>query len=484
MSIKHFSFLLFTVLVIGCRSGKEQNDVSLSEQFMPLDKMPKPEGTFSELGLAGYAKVLCSAVFVSARDPEEAFQNSGFFFMPEEDLSQIAYSIDYDDKSVTMTLCDTLHRRAKYYGSQGCIIDNGQGIFFSPVEAMSTLMYPSLEKWPMGDVLPKTGLPPEVDEKLLSGAVDAAFYPDSALTAAFLVLYKGQIIAERYREGIDMFTQLESWSMGKSLTATLIGRLIQMGDLQLDQPAPVKEWQQKGDPRGKIRIRDLMQMSSGLRFTAHRDPEAPDRKDYLDHFYIYSGAVDAFSYSVNRPLEFITGTEGRYRNCDPLILGYIVKQTVIAKGEEYLSWPQLELFDKIGINKQIMETDPYGNFLLTGYDYGTARNWARLGLLYLKDGLWNWERLLPEGWATFVSTPAPGWKEPVYGGQFWINGTGEMPIPKDAYYMAGAGGQRTIIIPSHNLVVVRLGHQKGAEVGMESLNKALEKLMLAIPGKN
>jgi CubicO group peptidase (beta-lactamase class C family) len=125
--------------------------------------------------------------------------------------------------------------------------------------------------------------------------------------------------------------------------------------------------------------------------------------------------------------------------------------------------------------------DPYGNFQLTGYDFGTARNWARIALLYLRDGVWDGERLLPEGFVDFVSTPAPAWSEPVYGGLFWINGTSAMPIPETAYYASGGGGQRTIIIPSHDLAVVRLGHFRGSGPGMNTLNEALALLMTAIP---
>ena len=92
-----------------------------------------------------------------------------------------------------------------------------------------------------------------------------------------------------------------------------------------------------------------------------------------------------------------------------MTLGYLVKQAARKRGEPYLSFPQRLLFDKIGIRRQLLEPDPYGNFLLTGYDYGTGRNWARLGLLYLQDGVWEGERLLPEGFAELVSTPAPAW---------------------------------------------------------------------------
>jgi len=222
-------------------------------------------------------------------------------------------------------------------------------------------------------------------------------------------------------------------------------------------------------------------MSSGLRFIATQDPDYTPDKGYPDHFYIYTGAVDAFEYSMNKPLQFPVNSEGRYRNCDPLTIGYLVKQAVTRRGEEYLTFPQRALFDKIGIRRQVLETDPYGNFLLTGYDYGTPRNWARLGLLYLQDGIWQGQRLLPEGWAKFVSTPAPAWKRPVYGGLFWINGDDGWNIPKDAYFMAGAGGQNTFVIPSHQLVVVRMGHFRGASAGRKTLNTAFTHLIAAVP---
>jgi CubicO group peptidase (beta-lactamase class C family) len=110
------------------------------------------------------------------------------------------------------------------------------------------------------------------------------------------------------------------------------------------------------------------------------------------------------------------------------MVGWLVKQAVTKRGEDYLTYPQRALFDRIGIRRQVLETDPYGNFLLTGYDYGTPRNWARLGLLYLQDGMWQGQRVLPEGWSTFVSTPPRRGRQPVYGGLFWVNGDGAWPI--------------------------------------------------------
>ncbi len=443
-----------------------------------------PEGTPIALGLAGYAKVLCSAVFVSGREAAEAFENSGFFLFPEAERRGVRYEVDRENHLVRMTH-GTITRTAKFYGDQGCIIhpQDHDGIFFKPVAVKTQLPDAASQPWPMGDAAPADAPPLTFDHARAAKAVDLAFSDPEGLTAAFIVVYKGQIIGERYMPGITRDTQLESWSMGKSLTATLFALLVKEGVYKIDEPAPVPEWQKPGDPRAAIRNADLLHMASGLKFIAGQDPDYTPDKGYPDHTLIYTGAIDAFKHSMTRPLQFPPNTEGRYRNSDPLMVGWLIKQAVTKRGEEYLTWPQRALFDRIGIRRQVLETDPYGNFLMSGYDYGTARNWARIGLLYQQDGVWQGQRLLPEGWSKFVGTPATAWKQPVYGGLFWVNGDGARPIPKSAYFANGAGGQRTIIVPTHDLVVVRMGHHKGDRAGMRALDLALEELMSAIPAR-
>ena len=432
--------------------------------------------------LAGAAKVLCSAVFVSGRDQSEAWTNTaGTFFLGARRDSITLVQVDPRRRLARLTLADRITREAKLYGDQGCIIHQPgmDTVHFRPMRVTTALPDASTMPWPMGDVLPATPLPAGIDTAMLRSAVDAAFATPAGLTAAFLVAYKGRIIAERYGNGAHRDMQLESWSMGKSITGTLIGRLINDGALRLEDPAPVPEWRKTpGDPRARIRVMDLMRMSSGLRFSRGSPEDAPG---YFDHNLIYSGAIDAFEFSITRPLQFEPNTVGRYRNADPLTLGYIIREIVRGRGEEYLTYPQRALFDKIGIRRQVLETDPYGNFLLSGYDYGTARNWARLGLLYLNDGVWMGERLLPEGFVQFVSTPAPAWKEPVYGGMLWVNGDGAWPLPTDAYAFRGAGEQNVFVIPSRDLVIVRMGHMPGSRIGAADQRRALSLLMQAIP---
>jgi CubicO group peptidase (beta-lactamase class C family) len=265
-----------------------------------------------------------------------------------------------------------------------------------------------------------------------------------------------------------------------------MGLLLQQGAYALWQSAPIPEWQSPGDARAKIRIGDILQMSSGLRIRAPQDPDYDPAGGYPDHVYYYTSGDNAFKYAATRPQQWPPATVGRYRNTDPVLINYLVRLAVEKRGEDYFSFPQRALFDKIGVRTMVIDTDPYGNFLLQGSEAASARDWARLGNLYLQDGVANGERLLPEGYAKFVSTLAPAWVadgRPIYGAFFWINGDGALPVPRDAYRMAGAGGQSTLIIPSHDLVVVRLGHYKGAEAGSRGFEKALSLLMQAVPRK-
>jgi CubicO group peptidase (beta-lactamase class C family) len=448
-----------------------------------------PPGDPLDHSTAGFAQIMCSAVFITGLDPDFAAENVGYFVSPYSERKKVGKPvIDREHKEVRITIPNGVMRVARYIGDQGCItLPTGKtSLNFTPVKLKSILPDASSQPWPMGDVLPKDQLPTEIDAAKLKQAMDTAFDPATGMTAAYVVTWKGRLIAERYGEGITAQTPLESWSMGKSLTATLMGILIKRGAYDLWQPAPVPEWQKPGDPRAKIRIADLLHMSSGLRIKAPQDPDFNPAGTYPDHLYLYTGGVDSFHYAATRPLQWPPNTVGRYHNCDPVLTNYLIRLAVEKRGEEYLSFPRRALFDKIGIRTMVMETDPFGNFLTQGYELASARDWARLGNLYLQDGVWNGERILPEGFVKFVSTLAPAWEadqRPIYGGFFWINGDDTYPVPKEAYYMSGAGGQTTLIIPSHDLVVVRMGHFKGSEPGEASFGKSLTLLMQAVPAK-
>jgi CubicO group peptidase (beta-lactamase class C family) len=449
-----------------------------------------PPGDALEHHASGFAKIICSAVFITGLDPDFAAENVGYFTSaPRERAMMGKPVIDRAGRAVHVELPNGVTRTAKYLGSQGCAtVPLGQStVNFTPVQVTTRLPDPSTQPWPMGDLLPNESLPKELDAAKVQQAVNVAFAVPAEMTAAFVVTWRGRLIGERYGEGISARTPLESWSMGKSVTATLMGILINQGVYDLWQPAPIPEWQGADDSRAKIRIADLLHMSSGLRIRAPQDPDYDPSLGYPDHLYLYTGSVNSFHYAATRPLQWPPNTVGRYRNTDPVLVNYLIRLGVEKRGEEYLSFPQRALFDKIGVRTMVMETDPFGNFLTQGYELASARDWARLGNLYLQDGVWNGERILLAGYAKFVSTVAPAWeadKRPVYGGFFWINGNGALPVPREAYYMAGAGGQTTLIVPSHDLVVVRLGHYKGSAAGSTGFEKALALLMEAVPRRN
>lgn len=429
--------------------------------------------------LAGTAKVLCSALFVSGRELAEARKHVSDYFLREKLDSITDVQVDRQRHLVRLTLANRLSREAKQYGDQGCIIHQPgrDSIYFRPVRVATTLGDAATTPWPMGDLLPTTPIT-GVDTAKLRQGVDQAFANPAGLTAGFIVVHKGRIIAERYANGANKDMQLESWSMGKSIMGTLTGMVIQRGAYKLEDPAPVPEWHKTpNDPRARIRIVDLLRMSSGLRFSRGSPEDLPG---YHDHDLVYTGALDAYQFAATREKQFEPNSFGRYRNDNVMLLGLVFKQAVEQRGEEYLTWPQKNLFDKIGIRRQVLETDPYGQFLISGYDYGTPRNWARLGMLYLNDGVWNGERLLPEGWTKFVSTPAPAWADSSYGAMVWVNGRGAWPTPRDAFAFRGAGGQETYVIPSLDLVIVRMGHFPGSRVGGQDLQKALPLIIAAV----
>jgi CubicO group peptidase (beta-lactamase class C family) len=478
--------LAAALLLSGCSSGGFSDPESGKHNAVAeLDtRWERPRGDPVEHAAAGFAKILCSAIFITGRSEADATEEDGYFVSKPEERKLIkSTEVDKQSQTVRVTLPNGIVRTARMFGDQGCVIlPRGEDtVHFTPVSVIPNVPDPARTPWPMGDVASSEPLGAEVDAAKIAEAAEAAFSPNEALTAAFVVAHKGRIISERYQEGLGTETKLPSWSMGKSVAATLIGQLVHEGVYDLWKPAPVDEWQKPGDLRAEIRLADILRMSSGLRFIAPQDPDFDPEKGYPDHLYVYTGAIDSFQWAITRPLQWPPNMVGRYRNSDPLTLNYLVKKAALAKGENYLAFPQRQLFDKLGVRGMVIETDPFGNFLLQGYDFAPARDWARFGLLYLQDGVWQGERLLPEGWADFVRTPAPAWDEPRYGGMFWLNRTGAWDIPEDAYYMAGAGGQYTIIIPTHDLVVARLGHYKGADPGKEALNRALRILIEAVP---
>lgn len=418
---------------------------------------------------------LCAGVFVVGRDhPRDAnrvlAQDIARFrvFNWQDDFE---YAIDYETRSASVWSEGVPRRTARYNGDQGCTIlpDGMEQVSFDPVPVPRDIPDPDATPWPTGDVGAYHEFPPRgVDVAAIEAALDWAMAQEEHNTRALVVVYDGKIIGERYADGFDRNTPQISWSQGKSIASALVGASIEAGILRagLDDPVPIAEWRGEGDPRGRIRLRDILQMSSGLDFQNWSIGADSSWTHGNEHFRIYFDGLDVYRHAIEQPMDRDPGEVFRYRNSDPLSANAVVRRAAESAGEEWLTYPQRILFDRIGARDFVLETDAWGNFIITGYDFGSARDWTRFGLLHLWDGVWPGpdgdDRILPEGWVDFVSSPAPGAPLQNYGGLFWLNLGGAWPkAPRDAYWTAGFMGQHTVIIPSFDMVIVRLGPSPG-----------------------
>lgn len=428
---------------------------------------------------------ICSGLWVVGsvykRTPEEIVAQD---IAPFKDFSwekSFDYKVDAAARTVTVTSLGQPPRTAKFNGDQGCsILPRGETtVHFKPTPVPRNVPDPATQAWPAGDADSNSPLPESVDTAAVNTALDWGMAQTRHNTRAIVAVYKDKIIGERYAPGWTKDTPQISWSEGKSITAALVGILVRQGRLNVDEYAPVKEWHGANDPRGQIRVRDLLHMSSGLDFAnLGLGPDAYTRAN--KHMRVYFDGLNVFDHAVNNPLEIPPNTQWRYRNSDPLTLGKIVREAVEARGESYLTFPQRELFDRIGARHVILETDAWGNFIMTGFDYASARDWARFGLLHLHDGVWQGARILPEGWIRFVSTPAPADKSAGYGGLFWLNRGGAWKgVPEDAYMASGHMGQYTMVVPSRDLVVVRMGPSPGGS--QDYMSHLVAKIIEGLP---
>ena len=417
---------------------------------------------------------LCAGVFVVGRDYERTVEEVvAQDLEPFDELrDDFRYGVDFETRTASVSGDGFGTRSAEYNGDQGCTIlpIGSEDVAFEPSVVERRTPDPGMTAWPTGNAAAHHDPPPaEVDMAALDAALDWAMAQREHHTRALVVVYAGKILGERYAGGFGRNTPQISWSQGKSIAAALMGAAIQAGhlDIGLDDPAPVPEWRGEDDPRREIRIRDLLNMSSGLDFLNLGSDDERSRTHANEHGRIYFEGIDVFEHAIDQPMDTLPGAIFRYRNSDPLTVARIVRQAVEARGDDWLTYPQRILFDRIGARDYVLETDAWGNFIITGYDYGSAWDWARFGLLHLWDGVWptpdgGSDRILPEGWVDFVSTPAPGAELLNYGGLFWVNrGASHPGAPEDAYWALGAMGQYTAIIPSRDLVIVRLGPSPG-----------------------
>jgi CubicO group peptidase (beta-lactamase class C family) len=433
---------------------------------------------------------LCSGLWVVGRvykrTPEEVLAQDIAPFQAFGWEESFKYTIDSTRRRVTVSGPGVPPRAAQYNGDQGCsILPRGANdIYFKPTRVPRKLPNAATQPWPTGDAGATSPIPEGVDAAAIQAALDWGMAQKEHNTRAIVLVYRGKIVGERYASGWTKDTPQISWSEGKSITAALIGVLAQQGRMRVDDFAPVKEWQGKDDPRRQIRIRDLLRMSSGLDFA---NPGLTGPASYArenEHMRIYFDGLNVFEHAVHQPLEIPPNTQCRYRNSDPLVLGRIIRETVGGPMgiEAYLTFPQRALFDAIGARNFTLETDAWGNFIMTGYDYGSARDWARFGLLHLWDGVWEGKRILPVGWVEFISTPAPADNSRGYGGLFWLNRGGAWKgLPEDTFMASGFMGQHTVIIRSRDVVVVRMGPSPRGSTPY--LTELVTRLLSGLPKK-
>jgi CubicO group peptidase (beta-lactamase class C family) len=408
---------------------------------------------------AGYkAAFLCSDIFNAGQSEAQVERDDLQRTYPElvPVMAGQKAQVDRARRQVSVAFDDKLPPRVAVWRPYlGCVqwpigaaVDRGVAVPGLP----ASLRAPDHDgkAWPLGDRA-ATGRA-RGDARALAGAVARAFdrrsYGQGSETTAVLVVQDGRIVAERYRPDFTMHTSQRTWSVAKSMAASVIGAAVQRGILDVNAPAPIPEWRAPSDPRGAITTDQLLRMASGL----HSDT-AGNRTDA-----IYFGGTSVTEQATGWPLEAAPGTRFRYANNDTM-LAVRGLRAAIGDDSRYLAFPFTDLFWKIGMTRTVAETDWQGNFILSSQVWTTSRDLARLGLLHLGDGVWQGERILPPGWFDYVrrhgaAQPASGYG---YGASFWTfpKGSG---FPEDAVVMRGNRGQYVVVAPTQRLVIVRRGY--------------------------
>lgn len=408
---------------------------------------------------AGYkAAFLCSGLFNAGQTEAQVAADDleGIYPNYQALVRELPSVVDRTANTVSVAFDPKLPPRiAAWRPSLGCaqlpIGAGPEGIARLPKLAIAR---PAAEldvrPWPDGDSAATRAGPPTL-APLIAKAFDGASYGAGSKTTAVVVLKDGKIVGEQYRDGYNMHTPQRTWSAAKSLTATVVGRAVHLGLVKVDAPANIPEWKAPDDPRAKITLGQLMHMGSGL-WT-----DGPGNR--TDEVYLGGGLVT--EWATRAPLEVAPNSRFRYANNDTLLAARAVR-AALGDGPKALEFPFRELLWKVGMTHTTPETDWQGNFILSSQVWTTARDLARLGLLYQNDGVWNGERLLPVGWSKFVATPAPA-QPPSgtgYGAFFWLYGSAQ-GLPDGTYAMNGNRGQYVFIVPSRGVIIVRRGFDGG-----------------------
>lgn len=385
--------------------------------------------------VSGYnAKILCSCLFVSEIDEERA-EEIDLGFGP---LWLASRDIDYENKVVRTSVVGLHPKVAIYREGLGCTLIHGRE---KPEGQLPDLGIRDKSDWPAQAFSGE----PEL-QAVLQKAFDAP--GENVLnTRAVLVLKNGMIAGEAYADGITPTTPLLGWSMAKSLTATLAGVLEKDGFWNLNSKLPIAEWQ--GTPREEITLEQALHMATGLEWVEDYGTVSPATK------MLYS-SNSMGELAAGFPLEYEPGTFWEYSSGTTNILSYTMAEAFDSK-QDYLEFPYLRIFKPLGAESFVLETDASGHFVGSSYGYASARDWAKLGQLYLNKGNMYGEQIIDSAWVDFCSTPVPE-SNGVYGGQFWFpHARGHEGYRPSDYAMDGFQGQTVSIHPEDEMVIVRLG---------------------------
>ena len=410
----------------------------------------------ARVGVGYKVKITCSEVFVAGRDFENVIASD--FFGIDPLLEKAKLKLDRVGGAVSGQLLGLGRRKAVYREGAGCTLLAKGAV--SPVNIPAPTQRSS-------DYTVE--IKPAVQSAVL------ALFDDEALahpivTRGVLVIKDGKIVGEHYAKGFNKDTPQQSWSMAKSITHALVGIASDKGLMALADTGLMAQWGE-GDARAKISLDNLLQMTSGLGFTEDYADPASDADQMLFN------ANDTGGFAASRALEHAPGTHWSYSSGTSNLISKLLRNRINGAGGDYHSFPMQELFNPIGMQSAVMETDPSGTFISSSYMYATPRDWARFGELYLNDGMADDRRILPEGWVAHARRPAMG-TQSYYGAQWWLNQDQKrLPnMPKDTFLMGGNDGQYVIVVPSKNAVIVRLGiMRKPARFSTE-----LEPLLTAI----
>jgi CubicO group peptidase (beta-lactamase class C family) len=403
---------------------------------------------------SGYAaKIVCSNAFVAGRDPAEVLAVD--VQAPGHPIFRLmSVSVDHGKKTATAGVFGIFGKaQAVARDGYGCtLVPDGRADVLAPVPAAAPLPGPSDALWPYGGMV----------ESAQDPALAKVLY-DPKLAGegmrAIVVVKNGRIVAERYGDGFSADTPLVGWSMTKSVTAAIIGTLVKAGKLSLGQKSLLPLW--KDDDRAAISVADLMAMSSGLAFNEnYGDVSDVTRMLFLE--------PDMAMFAADMPLVHPVGQTWSYSSGTANILTLIWQNAAADNAPDALRWPRRALFDPIGMTSAVMEPDERGTFVGSSYLYATARDWARFGLFILRKGVWNGEQILPAGFVDWMHEAAPASKGAYGKGLVWLYGPeGDTPagqdsdagfdLPADTFWFEGHDGQSVAVVPSKDLVVVRMG---------------------------